>query len=133
MQSKLQIDHTLSKRDENIHSDWNNGRDPALVVDSGDVIRVECREPLNDQIIPESDVEDLLAVDMDRVHALTGPISVDQAVTETYSRSNHRKSTTKGGDGPGSSPEKPKSVSCQDDSPNPICSSGSCETAPAAL
>lgn len=76
MQSKHQNDHTLEKRDENVHSDWNNDRDPALVVNSGDVIRVECREPLNDQITPESDVEDLLAVDMDRVHALTGPISV---------------------------------------------------------
>lgn len=79
MQSKPQIDYTLKKRDENVHSDWNNDRDPALVVDSGDVIRVECREPLNDQITPESDVEDLLAVNMEHVHALTGPISVAQA------------------------------------------------------
>lgn len=76
MQSERLIDHTISKRDENVHSDWKNDREPALVVESGDVIRVECREPLNDQITPESDVEALLAVDMDRVHALTGPISV---------------------------------------------------------
>lgn len=81
MQSTHKIDHTLEKRDENVHSDWNNDRDPALVVNSGDVIQVECREPLNDQITLESDVEDLLAVDMDRVHALTGPISVAGAAS----------------------------------------------------
>ncbi|WP_331233230.1 acetamidase/formamidase family protein [Natronorarus salvus] len=77
--SNVRADHTVPKRDGNVHSDWNKGREPALVVDPGDVVRVECREPLNDQITPESGVEDLLAVDMDRVHALTGPISVEGA------------------------------------------------------
>lgn len=71
--------HTLTSRDGNVHSNWNNDLGPALVADSGDVITAECREPLNDQITPESDVDDLLAVNMDRVHALTGPISVNGA------------------------------------------------------
>lgn len=69
----------MAKRDENVHSNWDNDLEPALVADSGDVIAVECREPLNDQITRESNVEDLLTADMDRVHALTGPISVDGA------------------------------------------------------
>lgn len=79
MNSRTRIDHTVSERDENIHWKWDNDLDPALVVDSGDVIKVACREPLNDQITPESEVEDLLTVDMEYVHALTGPISVAQA------------------------------------------------------
>ena len=73
------VDHQLSDRDENIHSAWNNSLDPVLSVESGDVVRFECRDAVDGQIDIETTVEDVPDVSFDPVHPLTGPVAVEGA------------------------------------------------------
>ena len=73
------VDHQLSDRDENIHSAWNNSLDPVLSVESGDVVRFECRDAVDGQIDIETTVEDVPDVSFDPVHPLTGPMAVEGA------------------------------------------------------
>jgi acetamidase/formamidase len=71
-------DHHLRERDANVHFDWDRDRDPVLTVESGDVVRFECRDSTNGNLGPAATVEDVLAVDTPG-HALTGPVAVEDA------------------------------------------------------
>ncbi|WP_129115840.1 acetamidase/formamidase family protein [Halegenticoccus tardaugens] len=73
------IDHRLSDGEHNVHRVWDNGLDPALTVESGDVIRFECRDAVDRQITVESTPEDFANVSFDPVHPLTGPVAVEGA------------------------------------------------------
>jgi acetamidase/formamidase len=68
-------DHHLRDRDDHVHFDWDRDRDPVLTVDSGDVVRFECRDATDGSLGPESTIEDLLAAEVPG-HALTGPVAV---------------------------------------------------------
>ncbi len=61
------------------HSVWNRDLEPLLHVAPGDVVHMECVDSSGSQVRPESTVEDFLAIDRTRIHALTGPIAVDGA------------------------------------------------------
>jgi acetamidase/formamidase len=70
-------DFTLSAN--NVHTRWSRTIPPALTVPSGSVVEVFTQEATGGQLSPESTIEDVLAVDFDGVHALTGPIAVEGA------------------------------------------------------
>jgi acetamidase/formamidase len=61
------------------HFRFDNSLEPALTVDSGDVLVVNTLEGYGGKITPESTVEDLAALPWDAVHCLTGPIFVNDA------------------------------------------------------
>lgn len=63
----------------NTHNKWNNSLPPIITVSDGDVITVETKEASDGQITPSSTERDLLNLDFDRVHPLTGPIEVKGA------------------------------------------------------
>jgi len=64
---------------EPTHSRWNNALPPRLTIDSGDVVHMECVDSSGSQLHPASTVEDFLAIDRGKIHALTGPISIHGA------------------------------------------------------
>jgi len=70
-------EHALSA--EPTHSRWNNALAPRLTIDSGDVVHLECVDSSGGQVRPGSTVEDFLAIDRGKIHALTGPIAVHKA------------------------------------------------------
>lgn len=61
------------------HFRFDNSLEPALTVDSGDVVVINTLEGYGGKITPESTVEDLAALPWDAVHCLTGPIFVNGA------------------------------------------------------
>lgn len=56
----------MDTTDDAVHGAWNNGLEPVLTVESGDVLEIECRD---------ATAAHLAALDVDQVHALTGPVS----------------------------------------------------------
>ncbi|MFC6904965.1 acetamidase/formamidase family protein [Halalkalicoccus tibetensis] len=74
-----EIDHELSDDAENVHNAWDNALDPVLTVEPGEVVRFECRDALDGQLTPDSDVDDLANASFDPVHPLTGPVEIEGA------------------------------------------------------
>ena len=70
-------EHRLSA--EPTHSRWNNALTPRLTIDSGDLVHMECVDSSGGQVRPGSTVEDFLAIDRGKIHALTGPIAIHNA------------------------------------------------------
>jgi acetamidase/formamidase len=70
-------EHVLSA--EPTHSRWNNALAPRLTVEPGDVVHMECVDSSGGQVRPGSTVEDFLAIDRGKIHALTGPIAIHGA------------------------------------------------------
>jgi acetamidase/formamidase len=64
---------------EPTHSRWNRALEPRLTIASGDTVHMSCLDASGAQITPGSSVEDFLAIDRGRIHALTGPIRIDGA------------------------------------------------------
>ncbi len=58
------------------HCRWNNALAPALSVEPGDTVRMECFDSSGGQITAESTLADLAALDRERVHTLTGPVEI---------------------------------------------------------
>ena len=67
-------EHSLSA--EPTHSRWNRELKPRLWIESGDVVHLECLDASGGQVRPGATVEEFLAIDRERIHALTGPIGV---------------------------------------------------------
>jgi acetamidase/formamidase len=61
---------------EPTHSRWNRALPPRLEIRSGDTVHFQCVEASGGQIERGSSLADLLAIDRNRVHALTGPVFV---------------------------------------------------------
>jgi acetamidase/formamidase len=70
-------EHTLSA--EPTHSLWDRSLAPRLLIAPGETASIECLDASGGQVRPGSSVEDFLAIDRNRIHALTGPIVVDGA------------------------------------------------------
>ena len=64
---------------EPTHSRWNNALKPRLTIESGDLVHMECVDSSGGQIRPGASVEEFLAIDRGRIHALTGPIAIHRA------------------------------------------------------
>jgi acetamidase/formamidase len=61
---------------EPTHSVWDRDIAPRLVIDSGDTVHMECVDASGGQVNPRSTLEDFLAIDRTKIHALTGPVAV---------------------------------------------------------
>lgn len=61
------------------HSVWNRALKPRLVIESGDVVQMECLDASGGQVRPGFTIQDFLSIDRTRIHALTGPIAIDGA------------------------------------------------------
>jgi len=70
-------EHFLSA--EPTHSRWDNALKPRLIIDPGDIVHLECADSSGSQVCPGSTVENFLAIDRSRIHALTGPIAIHGA------------------------------------------------------
>src|SRR5882757_8799303 len=64
---------------EPTHSRWNRALEPRLTISSGDTVHMSCLDASGGQVKPGASVEDFLAIDRNRIHALTGPIQIDGA------------------------------------------------------
>jgi len=70
-------EHMLSA--EPTHSRWNNALLPRLTIYPGDVVHMECVDSSGGQVKPGASVQDFLAIDRGKIHALTGPIAIHGA------------------------------------------------------
>src|SRR6201996_6681892 len=64
---------------EPTHSRWNRALEPRLTIASGDTVHMSCLDASGGQVNPGSSVDDFLAIDRDKIHALTGPIWIEGA------------------------------------------------------
>lgn len=62
---------------EPTHSRWNRVLAPRLHVASGDTIHMECVDASGAQVRPSMTLSQFLEIDRTRIHALTGPIFVE--------------------------------------------------------
>jgi acetamidase/formamidase len=74
--------HTLSA--EPIHSRWNRYLEPRIEIASGDTVEMGCLDSTGSQVHPDTALDQFLAIDRGRIHALTGPIFIrDSAPGDT--------------------------------------------------
>jgi acetamidase/formamidase len=64
---------------EPTHSRWNRHLRPRLTISPDDTVHIECQDSSGAQVRPGMALDEFLAIDRDRIHALTGPIFVDRA------------------------------------------------------
>src|SRR6056297_2393690 len=69
--------YTLSA--DQTHSSWSSTIEPLIKVESGSVIEVNTEEASDQQLTPESTVEDIKNLSFDPIHPLTGPVYVEGA------------------------------------------------------
>jgi acetamidase/formamidase len=79
MAQNYTVDHELSDDGENVHHVWDNSIEPALTVETGEVVRFECRDAIDGQVDSDTTAEEFGTVSFDPVHPLTGPVAVEGA------------------------------------------------------
>lgn len=72
-----EADHSLSA--DQTHNKWSSTIEPLLRVEPGAVIEVATEEASDQQLSPESTVEDIKNLSFDPIHPLTGPVYVEGA------------------------------------------------------
>lgn len=72
----MRTHHLLSTH---THDRWNAAFPPALDIDSGDIVVMDCLDSSGSQLSPESTVADFAAMDRGKIHTITGPILVHGA------------------------------------------------------
>ncbi len=70
-------EHVLSA--EPPHARWNRALPPRISIAPGDTVHMECVDSSGAQVRPGMSVAAFLQIDRGRIHALTGPISVEGA------------------------------------------------------
>ena len=70
-------EHALNA--EPTHSRWDRALEPRLIIASGDTVHMECADSTGSQVRTGATVDDFLAIDRGKIHALTGPIFIDGA------------------------------------------------------
>ncbi len=70
-------EHTLAA--EPTHSVWDRSLAPRLRIAPGDEVQIECTDSSGGQVGPRSTIQEFLAIDRTRIHALTGPIWIEGA------------------------------------------------------
>jgi len=73
------IDHVIADTDDHLHHVWDNSLPPVARVESGEVVRFECRDGNDGEIGPGTTATDIPHVDTEPVHTLTGPVAVEGA------------------------------------------------------
>jgi acetamidase/formamidase len=61
------------------HSRWNRALAPRLNIQPGDTVHLECVDASGAQVNSKTTLSEFLAMDRQRIHALTGPIFVERA------------------------------------------------------
>ena len=69
--------HTLTA--DQTHNKWSRTIEPVLRVAPGAVIEAFLEEATDQQLTPESTVEDILTLSFDPIHPLTGPVYIEGA------------------------------------------------------
>jgi acetamidase/formamidase len=69
--------HTLSAKPT--HSVWNRALPPRLRIQPGDQVDIQCVDASGGQVRPGMSTADFLLIDRTRIHALTGPIYIEDA------------------------------------------------------
>ncbi len=69
----------LSEQSDRGHNRWHEAITPIAEVDPGDTVSIETLDAIDGQLAPGSTHEDVASVDLNRVHPLTGPITVNGA------------------------------------------------------
>ena len=64
---------------EPTHSRWNRSLAPRIAINSGDTVHFECVDSSGAQVHPRMTLPQYLAIDRNRIHALTGPVFVKGA------------------------------------------------------
>jgi acetamidase/formamidase len=64
---------------EPTHSVWDRSLEPRLRVEPGDEVQIQCVDASGAQVYPGMDVDTYLTIDRTRIHALTGPIWIENA------------------------------------------------------
>jgi acetamidase/formamidase len=72
--------HTVPE--DQVHYLWDEGNEPTLRIASGDEVSVRTREVSDGQITPDSTVDVLGSLDMERLYPLVGPVYVEDAEPE---------------------------------------------------
>jgi acetamidase/formamidase len=62
--------------DDSPHFDFDNSREPALTIESGDIVVMKCREGADGQFTPDSTNEAVENLDWSRIHSLIGPVAI---------------------------------------------------------
>jgi formamidase len=78
---RLEVDASRSLLDDptNGHNRWHPAIPPVLTIAPGDEVTFDLRDGLDVQITPGSTVDDVLTLDVNRGHPMTGPLYVDGA------------------------------------------------------
>ena len=66
-------------RAEPTHSVWDRSLKPRLHIESGDQVQIECVDASGAQVYPGMSTAEYLRIDRTRIHALTGPIWINDA------------------------------------------------------
>lgn len=61
------------------HAFFDRSYPARIEIDPGDTVIFECRDPVDNQVTPDSDHDVLLHLDFGRIHPLTGPVFVKGA------------------------------------------------------
>ena len=69
--------HFLGK--EHFHIRWNNGLKPAIEVESGDFVEMDCFDSSGGQVTPSTSLQEYMEIDRGRIHTITGPVFVKGA------------------------------------------------------
>jgi len=77
-QAEITPEFTISA--DQTHDKFSRRIAPAITVPSGSIVEAFTHEATGGQFNPDSGVDDLANVDMDRVHTLTGPVYVKGAM-----------------------------------------------------
>src|SRR6201987_2186981 len=70
-------EHSLSA--EPTHSRWNRALAPCLTIAPGDTVHLECVDSSGAQVRPGMTLAEFLNIDRGRIHALIGPVFVEDA------------------------------------------------------
>jgi acetamidase/formamidase len=70
-------EHVL--RAEPTHSVWDRAIEPRMRIESGDEVQIECVDASGGQVKPGMTTAEYLRIDRTRIHALTGPIWIENA------------------------------------------------------
>lgn len=72
-------DLPLARQSHCGHNRWHPDIEPAIRIASGTQVEIETLDGLDGQITPGLRHDDLTAVDMERIHPLTGPVHIEGA------------------------------------------------------
>lgn len=73
------VEAQFSLTREQTHNKFSRAIPPVLTVPSGSVVEVHTEEASDGQLVVDSTAEDVVALDFDPIHPLTGPIAVEGA------------------------------------------------------